>query len=53
MEVYDDIKTSVNMDCMKSDSFEVKAGVQQESILNPFCSRLHWMKRTEIFEKEW
>ena len=27
MEMYDNIKTSVNMDCMRSDSFEVKVGV--------------------------
>ena len=35
MEMYDNIKTSVNMDCMRSDSFEVKVGVHQGSILSP------------------
>ena len=36
MEMHDNIKTSVNMDCMRSDSFEVKVGVHQGSILSPF-----------------
>ena len=35
MEMYDNIKTSVNMDCMRSESFEVKVGVNQGSILSP------------------
>ena len=35
MEMYDNIKTSVNMDYMRSDSFEVKVGVHQGSILSP------------------
>ena len=34
MEMYDNIKTSVNMDCMRSESFEVKVGVHQKSILS-------------------
>ena len=35
MEMYDNIKTLVNMDCMRSNSFEVKVGVYQGSILSP------------------
>ena len=35
IEMYDNIKASVNMDCMRSDSFEVKFEVHQGSILNP------------------
>ena len=34
-EMYDTIKTSVNMDCIRSESFEVKIGVHQGSILSP------------------
>ena len=35
IEMYDSIKTSVNMGCMRSNSFEVKVGVYQGSILSP------------------
>ena len=34
-EMYDNIKTSVNIDCMRSDFFEVKVGIHQGSILSP------------------